>query len=292
MTYTQLWQRITPLYDPEEAKAIVRMALEVHFGMSATEIYCGKVNDLSAEDRASLEKIMQRLEKSEPVQYIIGTAEFGERTFHVRPGVLIPRPETAELCQWIEDGIQSEGLSKATQRKTGCTPRHVLDIGTGSGCIAITLALDIPSAQVTGWDISEDALQVASENAADHHAHVCFVKQDALAAPSDHDQWDIIVSNPPYICEREKQAMAQNVLAYEPGIALFVPDEDPLKYYRAISKYAKIALAKKGLLYFEINPLQAEPLQEMLQGDGFTDIILQEDLFGKKRFLKCHYPKT
>lgn len=291
MTYTQLWQRITPLYDPEEAKAIVRMVLEVHFGMSATDIYCGKVNDLSAEDRTSLEKIMQRLEKSEPVQYIIGTAEFGGRTFHVRQGVLIPRPETAELCQWIEDGITSEDFPVASQGEADRKPRHVLDIGTGSGCIAITLALDIPSVQVTGWDISEDALQVASENATYHHASVHFVKQDTLAAPFDHDRWDIIVSNPPYICDRERQAMAQNVLGFEPGIALFVPDEDPLKYYRAIGEYAKNALTKQGVLYFEINPLQAEPLQKMLQGKGFTDIILQEDMFGKKRFIRCHYPK-
>lgn len=279
-TYQQLWQSLTPLYDADEAKAIVRTILDVKYGMTFTDIICGKVTELSADEGIKLEEIINRLQKAEPVQYVLGEADFAGRRFHVEPGVLIPRPETAELCRWIE-------------ADTALSAMQILDICTGSGCIAITLALDLPHATVTGWDISQDALRIAQNNVTLQDAeNVTIAYQDALALPkaseSSHtEKWDIIVSNPPYICDKERDDMEQNVLEYEPSIALFVPDEDPLRFYRAIAEYASIALKPRGALYFEINPLYEQAMREMLQGLGFTDITTQKDSFGKNRMMRA-----
>ena len=271
-TYQQLWQSLTPLYDAGEAQAIVRTVLEVKYEMTLTDIICGKVNELSADESIELEKIIKRLQKGEPVQYVLGQADFAGRTFHVEPGVLIPRPETAELCEWI----------------TEMPSKHILDICTGSGCIAITLALNIPSSIVTGWDISDEALRIAKGNANTLEAsNVNIEYKNALALPLHKEKWDIIVSNPPYICEKEKTDMAKNVLDYEPDIALFVPNEDPLKFYRAIAKFASLQLHPKGLLYFEINPIYEKETREMLEGFGFKNIETKEDSFGKKRMMRA-----
>ena len=226
------------------------------------------------------------------MQYVLGQADFAGRTFHVEPGVLIPRPETAELCSWITE----DGKARSSNRM------QILDICTGSGCIAITLGLNLANSEVTGWDISENALRIAQENATALDAkNVKIEYQDALALPSTkvhlttplHEcqaRWDVIVSNPPYICEKEKVDMAKNVLDFEPDIALFVPNEDPLKFYRAIAEYATIALNSQGGLYFEINPLYEKETREMLEGFGFEDIETKEDFFGKKRMLKAVRP--
>ena len=272
-TYQQLWQSLTPLYEAGEAQAIVRMVLDVKYGMTLTDIIGGKVNELSADEGIKLEEIVGRLQKGEPVQYVLGQADFAGRTFHVEPGVLIPRPETAELCEWITENSKQEA--------------QILDICTGSGCIAITLALNIGKAEVTGWDISKEALHVAQANAKALDAkNVSIEHQDALALPKDREKWDVIVSNPPYICEKEKASMEKNVLDYEPSIALFVPDEDPLKFYRAIARYATNALKPGGTLYFEINPIYEKETREMLEGFGFREIETKEDSFGKKRMMK------
>ena len=287
-TYQQLWQSLTPLYDAGEAQAIVRTVLDVEYGMTLTDIICGKVNELSADEGRKLEEIIIRLQKGEPVQYVLGEADFVGRTFHVEPGVLIPRPETAELCQWIEEDmagkstVSSEDFSEDSPQATD-DARQILDICTGSGCIAITLGLNIPNSEVTGWDISEDALRIAQGNVKMLKArNVRIEYQDALAlrkaAETDNEKmkvnadkelvkpkdeaktpstqkWDMIVSNPPYICEKEKADMEKNVLEHEPSIALFVPDENPLKFYRAIAEYASSSLKSGGALYFEINPI-------------------------------------
>lgn len=275
MNYEQLCQRLSRIYDAGEAKAIVRLVLDVRFGLSTADIYCGKVTQLSPNDQAELEKIMQRLEKAEPVQYVLGVADFCGRQFHVAPGVLIPRPETAELCHFI---VEDAG-------------RDILDIGTGSGCIAITLALDITDAKVTAWDISDTALTIAEGNAKSLGANVSFEHQDVLSlshsltfSPS---RWDIIVSNPPYICRKEADEMEENVLKYEPDTALFVPDDDPLLFYRHIMNYAVSALRQKGRLYFEINPIYADSIVELLQQKGFVDVRKINDQFGKTRFIKA-----
>ena len=278
-TYQQFWQSLTPLYDAGEAQAIVRTVLDVEYEMTLTDIICGKVNELSSDEERNLEEIIARLQNGEPVQYVLGKADFAGRTFHVEPGVLIPRPETAELCQWIEEEVSS---LEADERK------QILDICTGSGCIAITLGLTIPNSEVTGWDISEDALRIAQGNVEMLKAgNVRIEYQDALMLPKVAEAADIIVSNPPYICEKEKADMEKNVLEHEPSIALFVPDEDPLKFYRAIAEYASSALKSEGALYFEINPIYEKETREMLQNLGFKDIETKEDAFGKKRMMKA-----
>ena len=276
MTYEELWHRLTPLYEADEAKAIVRWVLDVRFGLSWADILCGKVTELSANDQIELGKIILRLEKGEPVQYIIGVADFCGRPFHVEPGVLIPRPETAELCRWI----------------LAAGAANILDIGTGSGCIAITLALEIPQAKIAAWDISDDALRIASENATRLGANITFEHRDALnispdAYPQTPDsRYDLIVSNPPYICSNEADEMAQNVLNYEPHEALFGPKEDPVLFYKRISDYASIALKPGGRLYFELNPLTADEVIDDLRNLGFIDTEIRCDQFGKRRFLK------
>ena len=278
-TYQQFWQSLTPLYDAGEAQAIVRTVLDVEYGMTLTDIICGKVNELSSDEERNLEEIIARLQNGEPVQYVLGEADFAGRTFHVEPGVLIPRPETAELCQWIEEEVSSLEADD---------PKQILDICTGSGCIAITLGLNIPNSEVTGWDISEDALRIAQGNVEMLKAgNVRIEYQNALMLPKTAETADIIVSNPPYICEKEKADMEKNVLEHEPSIALFVPDEEPLKFYRAIAEYASSALKSEGALYFEINPIYEKETREMLEGLGFKDIETKEDAFGKKRMMKA-----
>lgn len=327
-TYQQLWQSLTSLYDADEAQAIVRTVLDVKYGMTLTDIICGKVNELSADEERKLEEIIIRLQKGEPVQYVLGEADFAGRPFHVEPGVLIPRPETAELCQWIEkDMIEKSIVSSedSPEDSSGNSPqatddaRLILDICTGSGCIAITLGLNIPNSEVTGWDISEDALRIAQGNVEMMKAgNVRIEYQDALALPkaaeTDNEKmkgnddkevvkpkgeaktpstqkWDLIVSNPPYICEKEKADMEKNVLEHEPSLALFVPDEDPLKFYRAIAEYAFSALKSGGALYFEINPIYEKETREMLLKLDFKDIETKEDAFGKKRMMRAKSTK-
>ncbi len=275
MTYETLCQRLTTCYEVGEAKALVRWVLDVRFGLSLTDIICGKVTQLSADDQAELEKIMRRLEKGEPVQYILGVADFATRQFHVAPGVLIPRPETAELCGWI--------VSESKHAK------QLLDIGTGSGCIAITLAAELPRAQVSAWDISDDALRIAHENATRQGVNVTIEKHNILDANAILGQttYDIIVSNPPYIKPSERDGMAQNVLDYEPAIALFAPDDNPIIFYQRIADFAWQHLTKGGKLFFELNPLTAEAVGEYLHQLGFSGIEYRQDLYGKQRFLKA-----
>lgn len=322
MTYNQLWKRLTAIYNEREAQAIVRTVLDALFGMSLTDICLGKVTQLSADDTTRLEKIMQRLEKSEPVQYVLGAEWFAGRLFDVAPGVLIPRPETEDLVKWAcdeakekekednskeERGKEEKEVSKkreAPQKeeqllssllknnkevsKKGEEAPHpsILDIGTGSGCIAITVALALPQARVTAWDISTDALAIAAGNAHRLGASVRFEHQDALNAPDDEERWDVIVSNPPYICDRERADMSDNVLSYEPELALFVPDSDPLLFYRAIARYASKALKPGGRLLFETNTAYAHEVAQTMANEGFTAIEVRNDCFGKPRMVK------
>lgn len=298
MTYNQLWKRLTAIYNEREAQAIVRTVLDALFGMSLTDICLGKVTQLSADDTTRLEKIMQRLEKSEPVQYVLGAEWFAGRLFDVAPGVLIPRPETEDLVKWAcdeakekekEDNSKEErGKEEKEVSKKGEEAPHpsILDIGTGSGCIAITVALALPQARVTAWDISTDALAIAAGNAHRLGASVRFEHQDALSAPDDEERWDVIVSNPPYICDKERADMSDNVLSYEPELALFVPDSDPLLFYRAIARYASKALKPGGRLLFETNTAYAHEVAQTMANEGFTAIEVRNDCFGKPRMVK------
>ena len=322
MTYNQLWKRLTAIYNEREAQAIVRTVLDALFGMSLTDICLGKVTQLSADDTTRLEKIMQRLEKSEPVQYVLGAEWFAGRLFDVAPGVLIPRPETEDLVKWAcdeakekekEDNSKEErGKEEKEVSKKGEAPQKeeqllssllksnkevsekgeevphpsILDIGTGSGCIAITVALALPQARVTAWDISTDALAIAAGNAHRLGASVRFEHQDALSAPDDEERWDVIVSNPPYICDKERADMSDNVLSYEPELALFVPDSDPLLFYRAIARYASKALKPGGRLLFETNTAYVHEVAQAMANEGFTAIEVRNDCFGKPRMVK------
>lgn len=283
MTYNELWRQLTQVYDDYEAKAIARMVYEVRFGLMPSDLFIGKDTQLSTDDQKLLAEITQRLLTGEPIQYVLGEAEFGGRTFHVEPGVLIPRPETYELCQWI---MEERRGKKEEGRNTS-----ILDIGTGSGCIACTLAAELADAEVTAWDISDDALRIATENAKRTNVHVSFEKVDVLNTSHLNRErlatgLDIIVSNPPYICNKERATMERNVLEHEPELALFVPDDDPLLFYRTIARFAAKTLNPGGALYFEINPLYVSEMQQMLSEEGFSHTEIRNDQFGKQRFTK------
>ena len=295
MTYHDICQRLTPLYGPQEAKAMTRMLLEDFFSLSFADILCGATEHLSDADTLRLQQSVARLLDAEPLQYVTGTAFFCGHPFHVAPGVLIPRPET----EWIVD--------TAVGIVTASAPR-ILDIGTGSGCIAtsISLALADRHCHTEAWDISEDALRIATDNADRLGAEVKFRRRDALRLEEDFpaeenqggaevlsdtnataESWDIIVSNPPYICNREAADMHANVLRHEPHLALFVPDTDPLLFYRAIASYAMRSLRKGGWLLFECNTLYAHDTAQMASDMGFATSVVEDDCFGKPRFVKA-----
>lgn len=276
MNYTALWRKLTSVYDEREAQAVARFVLEEKYGMTATDIYCGREMPDDNETAETVQRLMNR----EPVQYVVGWEYFCGHKFAVRSGVLIPRPETEELVGRI--------IADSSLFKSATDSHHslaILDIGTGSGCIAISLALGIDNADVTAWDISQDALNIASSNARYLGAKVSFMQQDALNAPDACDRWDIIVSNPPYICNKERAGMDGNVLNHEPHTALFVPDDNPLLFYRAITRYALHALKPGGKLYFEINPLYADDMIRMANDEGFNHAEVINDSFGKQRFI-------
>lgn len=280
MSYEELRKRLTSVYDEREAQAVARWVLDEAFGLSLTDICCGKVSQLSADDAQRLEAITRRLEQAEPVQYVLGHAPFAGHSFEVTPAVLIPRPETEELVNWT---VQSAEAMTAAQEQASL---HILDIGTGSGCIAISVALALPQATVQAWDLSPQALAQARSNAQRLGAQVSFVQQDALQPPHHHACLDMVLSNPPYICQREAEDMHRNVLAHEPHMALFVPNDDPLRFYRAITRYAVEALRPGGCVLFEINALYAEATRQMMLDEGLSHIETRLDCFGKERFVK------
>lgn len=280
MSYEELRKRLTSVYDEREAQAVARWVLDEAFGLSLTDICCGKVSQLSADDTRRLEAMTRRLEQAEPVQYVLGHAPFAGHSFEVSPAVLIPRPETEELVNWA---VQSAEAMTAAKEQTAL---HILDIGTGSGCIAISVALALPQATVQAWDLSPQALDQARSNAQRLGAQVSFVQQDALQPPHHHACLDMVLSNPPYICQCEAEDMHRNVLAHEPHMALFVPNDDPLRFYRAITRYAVEALRPGGCVLFEINALYAEATRQMMLDEGLSHIETRLDCFGKERFVK------
>ena len=292
MSYQQFWRSLAQTYDEGEAKAIARMVYEVRFGLTLPDLLLGKDTQLSAQQQEELQEIVRRLQKQEPVQYILGQAEFCGRTFHVAPGVLIPRPETEELCRWIvkEAKDKTSPQPSPKEREPAVRKHSILDIGTGSGCIAITLATELPEAQVTAWDISEQALVIARDNARRLNVNVRFEQVDILhyqnTSPTP-SSLSLIVSNPPYILNKERARMENNVLGYEPHLALFVPDDDPLLFYRAIATFGQKALKPGGSLYFETNPLCIAELQDLLRMMSYHDIETRCDEYGKQRMMKA-----
>ena len=270
LSYTQLWHRLTPLYDEGEARAMVHMVMEERFGVALTDLLCSGTEALSAADRRSLDELLARIEQAEPVQYVLGWAWFMGRRLSVEHGVLIPRPETEALCEWV--------------MASPLPPHpHVLDVGC---CIAVSLALGLPGAEVTALDLSPKAIEVTRRNAETFGAEVHIVQRDALTLEDDGSRWNVIVSNPPYICQREASSMHANVMLHEPHEALFVPDDDPLRFYTAIARYAATALRPGGLLFFECNALYTEATAAMLREQGFVDVVTHDDPFGRCRLVR------
>jgi release factor glutamine methyltransferase len=281
--YLHIKRVLTAHYGDSEAAAMARWILTDVFGFTTLELYGGKDRTFSANDEARLADILCRLENFEPLQYVLGHAEFDGLTLEVTPEVLIPRPETAELVAWIAGDVQA-GAQEAPQTEA---PR-ILDIGTGSGCIPIALKHRLPRAILTAWDISEGALQVARRNASALHAEVQFERCDVLQAEDAGGRtFDVVVSNPPYICQKERAQMHRNVLDWEPSLALFVPDDDALRFYRRIARLGRTVLAPGGALYFEINRAYGGDTVEMLRGLGYRDITLKKDMEGNDRMIKA-----
>ena len=262
-------------YPDTEALALAKMLLVEVFGFSTLELYGGKDKEISGKHRDVLDEMIRRLKKNEPIQYIIGIETFGGLTFEVNQNVLIPRPETRELVEWIAEDCQLED------------PCKILDIGTGSGCIAISLAKLLEQVEVEAWDVSEGALQVARRNAERNQVDVLFRKMDVLGDVPEGMLYDVIVSNPPYIAEKEKSQMEHNVLDWEPSIALFVPDEDPLLFYRRIAQLGGSMLKKGGSLYYEINQAYGQETMGMLASMGYQSIELRKDVWGNDRMVKA-----
>ena len=265
-------------YPDSEALALAKMLLVEVFGFSTLELYGGKDKEFSEKHRSVLAEMIRRLQKNEPIQYIIGIETFCGFTFEVNKNVLIPRPETQELVHWIADDCKEKSCCR------------MLDIGTGSGCIAVSLAKLVEGAKVEAWDVSAEALSVATRNAEKNEADVLFRHQDVLVAKPESARFDVIVSNPPYIAEKEKTNMDANVLDWEPSLALFVSDDDPLLFYRKIALLAKEMLTDDGSLYYEINQAYGPETVQMLEELGYHPIELRKDAFGNDRMIKAKRP--
>ena len=259
-------------YDAQELETIKRALCTELLGVSALAFYTKETLAPDTKRDALLESALERLSNGEPLQYVIGSTPFCGLTFRVDSRVLIPRPETAELVEWVAQDAAPSG--------------SLLDVGTGSGCIAVSLAHRLKGWKVQGWDISDGALEVARENSRLNGTQVEFCKADILNADSDC-RFDVIVSNPPYVMESEKSQMEDTVLEFEPHLALFVSDSDPLLFYKAIAAFGHRTLNTGGRLYFEINPLLVEEMKEMLMSAGYHDVEVRNDIFGKPRMIKA-----
>lgn len=268
----QLTEKLQSHYESDEANALARLLLREYASLDRAKLMINEDTDMEEKTHLLLMEAIEKLQAHEPVQHILGYAHFYGRDFLVNENVLIPRPETEELVDLI---IRRHG--KGLQTK-------ILDIGTGSGCIPVTLKREIPLSSVTGLDISEKALAVAKANAEKMEAVVKFQRLDILReTPVGH--YDLVISNPPYITHSEKSVMERNVLDYEPGLALFVPDDDPLLFYRRITEVCQIILKSGGHLYFEINEQFGEATAALLRESGFASVEIIKDLNGKDRIV-------
>lgn len=272
--YTYIKQELSVFYSETEASAMAKCILTDIFGLSAIDLYVGKDMNFSSEMMERLGDILFRLKSYEPLQYIIGETSFCGLTFEVSPDVLIPRPETAELIDWIATDDNRCGI-------------RILDIGTGSGCIPVSLSVRMNSPEVYAWDISEKALAVAKRNAERNNVNVDFRCVDVLGDNIPPVKVDVIVSNPPYITCSEKKDMEKNVLDWEPQLALFVPDNDPLLFYRRIAQLGLDLLDKPGKIYFEINQAYGKETVDMLTSLGYTNIELRKDMSLNDRMIKA-----
>ena len=277
--YNYIKQAINGQYPDTEASAIAKAILTDVFQLSTTDLYASKDMNFSTNQAEKLEVIITRLRANEPLQYILGNCYFCGLNFHVEPGVLIPRPETAELVEWIISDCKSSD-----------SPIRILDIGTGSGCISISLAKNLPQSEVHAWDISKDAIRIASDNANRLNANVIFRQTDVLGQVPTDTMMNVIVSNPPYITEAERTDMDANVTDWEPDTALFVPDSTPLLFYEKIADIGKQILTPDGTIYFEINQRFGTETVDMLRKKGYRNVELRKDLSGNDRMIKAERP--
>lgn len=266
----QLRTGLAGVADPHEVQAMIRVICEDVFNYDPVDVALRQESVLPDFAQQRITDLIHRLQRHEPLQYIVGNARFHGHKFKVTPAVLIPRPETEQLVDLIVDENKESDL-------------RVLDMGTGSGCIAISLARALKFAQVDALDVSRDALAVARANAEALQVKVRFFESDMLA-PQPAATYDIIVSNPPYICWSERESMERNVKDYEPGQALFVPDNDPLLFYKAIVPYARQSLERGGRLYLEINQRFGAEVKRLLDEHGFDEVRIIDDSYGKVRF--------
>lgn len=270
---------LSGIYPLEEIESFFNILAQEFLNLSRIQIALDRVQFVSAEKVEKIKTATERLKMYEPIQYIVGDTEFFGLTFKVNPSTLIPRPETEELVQYIIDDV--------SELKNNSNHVELLDIGTGSGCIAISLAKNLQNSKVSAMDVSSEALKIANENARENKVNITFLEQDILLCKALPGKYDIIVSNPPYVRELEKEWMQPNVLKHEPELALFVKDSDPLIFYRKIAELSRDSLKPNGKLFFEINEYLGEEMTELLVGLGFRDIEIKKDIFEKDRMLKC-----
>ena len=268
---------LDPLFPNEEVDSFFYLVIDHYLGLERFVLAMEPNLVVSKENEEPLFYALSQLKQERPIQHILGKAHFCELEFHVDENVLIPRPETEELVYWILDEVQ---------KRDSIDEVKILDIGTGSGCIAISLAKNLPTAKVYALDISKKAIQMAERNAKENKVQITFVKADILSIEAFKDEFDVIVSNPPYVRELEKLEMKNNVVQHEPGLALFVSDQDPLIFYKKIIRFALAHLKKSGALFFEINQYLGEETKQLLKEERFLDIELRKDMFGNDRMLK------
>lgn len=278
-------EELADLYPKTEIDAFFFILMEFFLNKKRIDILLHSDENISIEIQEKLNETLSRLKKEEPIQYILGETEFYGYRFKVDQNTLIPRPETEELVAWIIETISSDvSLKNKSIIK-------VLDIGTGSGCIPITLAKELENISIDAIDVSENALTVAKENAALHNVTVNFIHQNILNSNALSQDYDIIISNPPYVRDLEKKEMNNNVLANEPHLALFVPDENPFVFYKKIAELSKTALSTKGLLFFEINQYLGSDLVHVMQQMGYNNVMLRKDFRNNNRMLRLSMDK-
>ena len=265
--------------DKGEARATMLLIFDKLMGFTTADVLMGKADELNEYERAKVERAVGRVVDGEPVQYVIGRSDFMDMEIEVTDAVLIPRPETEELVQLCLSNHQKNEHIR------------ILDIGTGSGCIALAIKKNMPKVDVVGWDLSDDALDVARKNAKRLALDVRFEHHDILdidkELPNQAAEFDIIVSNPPYVCESEAADMERKVLCHEPSLALFVPDNDPLRFYRAIARFALKALKPGGEIYFETNRLYCHDTASLMRSLGFHSVKIIKDQFKNDRIIHC-----
>lgn len=276
-------QELSPLYDEKEIESFFYIVLESFHNKKRIDLALNPEMEMDAVQLLRWESVLSDLKKEKPIQYILGETEFYGLPFLVNENTLIPRPETEELVEWIISN--NEGLRQAQSDKSA--KLKILDIGTGSGCISISLAKNLPDAQVAAIDVSEKALATAYKNAEINKVEVNFILENILETEVLDEKYDIIVSNPPYVRNLEKQEIKSNVLQYEPHLALFVEDNDALLFYRKIATLAKKNLSENGKLYFEINQYLGKETVRLLEGMDFKNVILKKDVYGNDRMISC-----